>query len=91
MKIKSTKHYWVSEDLIPDANSSTVIMRADSSPNFRNYSIREDAMLFINTDTPYEAGKLSMFRKGNGFKLMPDKELGYEYVGRLISAINYYF
>ncbi len=80
-----------SEDIIPQANSSTFIMKADASPNFRNYSIKKDSLLFINPDEPYEPGKLSMYKNGKSYLLLPDKKPGYEYMGRLMTAINYYF
>ena len=88
---KAIAHYLISDDIIPQADSSTFIMKANASPNFRNYCIKEDALLFINPDEPYEAGKLSMYKKGKSYLLLPDKKPGYEYVGRLITAINYYF
>ena len=91
MEGKAIAHYLISEDIIPQANSSTFIMKADASPNFRNYSIKKDSLLFINPDEPYEPGKLSMYKNGKSYLLLPDKKPGYEYVGRLITAINYYF
>lgn len=91
MEGKAIARYLISDDIIPQANSSTFMMKAEASPNFKNYSIKEDALLFINPDEPYEAGKQSMYKKGKSYLLLPDKKTGYEYMGRLITAINYYF
>lgn len=50
-------HFMVSKDIIPQANSSTFITKSNASPNFRNYCIKEDALLFINPDESYEVGR----------------------------------
>ncbi len=86
MKYQAGADVFISKD-----NSSMVIMKADRSSDFKKYRIKEDALLFINTDEPYEPGRLSIFTDKNSYRIMRDKRSGYEYVGRLISAINYYF
>ncbi len=70
-------------------------LRTTTCRHFRRFGIRDGSIIVFDMGLPFEEGKLSCFidaSKENApkFRLSTTNLEGYDYMGSLISCINYY-